>query len=355
MRIDQLTFTRFLAAVSIVIFHYGGGSIFTENSQLSFIFENANISVSYFFILSGFVMIIAYGKKPFVSFIAYFKNRFARIYPLYFLAVILVIFVQLKAVEFDFSGLFLNIFMVQAWIPGKALSFNFPAWSLSVEVLFYAIFPFVFNEVYKKMALKRISIAIVLFWIFTQVVTNVLFQYFGESDSVYAKDFILYNPLLHLHQFLVGNLAGLLFIKYLNEKKRNYDLLILVFAVLVILALKFPFGLNLHSASALLFVPLILLISLNTGVITQLFQKKLFVFLGEISFGVYILQYPVCFFISNYRIKKYLHIEDLNVSLLIRVGILILISSITYIYIEKPILEKVKGNKKSLTLSENPV
>lgn len=354
MRIDQLTFTRFLAAVSIVIFHYGGGSIFTEHSQLAFIFENANISVSYFFILSGFVMIIAYGNKPFVPFIAYFKNRFARIYPLYFLAIILVIFVQLN-IKFDFSGFFLNIFMIQAWIPGKALSFNFPAWSLSVEVLFYAIFPFVFNEVYKKMSLKRISMGIVLFWIFTQIVTNVLFHYFGESDSVYAKDFLCYNPLLHLHQFLMGNLAGLIFIKYLNEKKRNYDLLILVFVVLIILALKFPLGLELHSASALLFVPLILLLSLNTGVITRLFQKKLFVFLGEISFGVYILQYPVCFFISNYRIKKYLHIDDLTISLLIRIGILILVSSITYIYIEKPILEKVKGTKKRLTLSENPV
>lgn len=354
MRIDQLTFTRFLAAVSIVIFHYGGGSIFTENPQLAFIFQNANISVSYFFILSGFVMIIAYGNKPFVPFVAYFKNRFARIYPLYFLAIILVIFVQLN-VKFDFSGFFLNIFMIQAWIPGKALSFNFPAWSLSVEVLFYAVFPFVFNEVYKKMSLKRISMGIVLFWIFTQIVTNLLFQSLGESDSVYAKDFLLYNPLLHLHQFLVGNLAGLLFIKYLNEKKRNYDLLILVFVVLVILALKFPFGLDLHSASALLFVPLILLFSLNTGVITQLFQKKLFVFLGEISFGVYILQYPVCFFISNYRIKKYLHIDDLTISLLIRTGILILVSSITYIYIEKPILEKVKGTKKRVILSENPV
>ncbi|WP_166921714.1 acyltransferase family protein [Flavobacterium poyangense] len=354
MRLEQLTFTRFLAAASIFIFHYGGGSVFIENENLSFIFQNANIGVSYFFILSGFVMIIAYGKKTSVSFIEYYRSRFARIYPLYFFALFLVIFVQLIERKFDFFGFLLNILMLQAWIPGKALSFNFPAWSLSVEVLFYLIFPFVFNRMYKKISLKRLSVYIVLFWVLTQIVTNILYLYFGESNSAHVKDFIFYYPLLHLHQFLVGNLAGLFFIKYLHNRRRNYDLLILVVVGLVILALKFPLGFNLQSASALLFVPLIILISLNAGLITQLFQKRIFVFLGEISFGVYILQYPVCFFVSNYRIKKYLHIEDLTIVLLIRLSILILVSSMTYIYLEKPILNKLKVKKKTLALSENP-
>ncbi|TEB43432.1 acyltransferase [Flavobacterium circumlabens] len=333
---------------------YGGGSIFIDDARLSFIFQNANIGVSYFFILSGFVMIIAYGNKPFVSFTEYYRNRFARIYPLYFFAIILVIFVQLIDRRFDFLGFFLNIFMIQAWIPGKALSFNFPAWSLSVEALFYAVFPFVFNKVYQKISIKRFSVYIISFWIFIQIVTSVLFAYFGESDSIYTGEFLRYNPLLHLHQFLVGNLAGLFFIKYLQHKKRNYDLLIFVLTGLVLLALKFPFQLNFNSASALLLMPIIILISLNTGLITRLFQHKILVFLGEISFGIYILQYPVCFFISNYRINKYLHIEDLNLALLIRFGVLILVSSITYLYIEKPILKIVKGKQKALTLSENP-
>ncbi|MFH6944344.1 acyltransferase family protein [Flavobacterium sp. FlaQc-50] len=354
MRIDQLTFTRFLAATSIFIFHYGGGSVFIENEHLSFIFQNG-IGVSYFFILSGFVMIIAYGNSPLVSFVEYYRNRFARIYPLYFFAIILVIFVQLIDRMFDFSGFFFNVFMIQAWIPGKALSFNFPAWSLSVEALFYAVFPFVFNKVYQKITIKRLAIYVALFWIIIQIVTNVLYASFGKSDSVYIGEFLRYNPLLHLHQFLVGNLAGLLFIKFLQDKRRNYDLLIIVFFGLMILALKFPFQLNLNSASALLLIPIIILVSLNTGLITRFFEKKVFVFLGEISFGIYILQYPVCFFISNYRIKKYFHIEDLTIALLIRFGMLILVSSITYIYLEKPILNQLKSKKKRLELSENAV
>jgi peptidoglycan/LPS O-acetylase OafA/YrhL len=87
MRIEQLTFTRFIAAVSIVIFHFGSGRFPLNILYPQFIFKQANVSVSYFFILSGFVMIVAYHKNSNIDFIAYMKNRFARIYPVYFIAI----------------------------------------------------------------------------------------------------------------------------------------------------------------------------------------------------------------------------------------------------------------------------
>ena len=63
MRIEQLTFTRFLAAIPIVLFHYSR-EIFPFNTPaLNFWVVNANMGVSYFFILSGFVMAIAYGNR----------------------------------------------------------------------------------------------------------------------------------------------------------------------------------------------------------------------------------------------------------------------------------------------------
>ena len=44
MRIEQLTFTRFVAAISIVIFHYGKDV--PPFNYLSFLFQQANIGVS---------------------------------------------------------------------------------------------------------------------------------------------------------------------------------------------------------------------------------------------------------------------------------------------------------------------
>ncbi|MEO8534391.1 MAG: acyltransferase, partial [Flavobacterium sp.] len=323
-------------------------------TEIAFIFQNADVCVSYFFILSGFVMIIAYGNKSHVSAQRYFRNRFARIYPLYFLAILIMAFLEILKRKVAFTDLFLNIFMIQSWIPGKALTVNPPGWSLSVELLFYAVFPFLFNRFFKKTSLRRISLCIILFWVLSQVIFQLFFFLYEGSQFNTFKDILKYNPLMHLNEFFIGNLAGLFFIGNLQEKKGNYDFAIITLVGLVILALRFPLGLNFHNGFlALFFIPLILLISLNNGYITKLFQRKAFVFLGEISFGIYILQHPVYSLISAYSVNKYLHLNDPTIVFFIRLLILIVFSAVVYICIEKPILEKVKGKKKRLTLSEN--
>lgn len=356
MRINQLTFTRFLAAISIVIFHFGQKSFIFNNNNVKFIFFNANVCVSYFFILSGFVMMIAYGNKSGFSSIDYLKNRFARIYPLYFLAILIVLVLQIRTKSLDLLGLFSNVFMIQSWIPGKVLTFNPPGWSLSVELLFYAVFPLVFNMFLKNNNVKKIAGAIILFWVLSQVLFQSLYSLYGGDELSSMKDILLYNPLMHLNEFLIGNLAGYLFIKKWQNKKSNYDFLILLNIGLVFLALKFPLSLNFHNGLlAVLFVPLIFLISLNNGYITILFQKKAFVFLGEISFGIYILQFPVYSLVSAYSVNKHLHLSDPTIVFFLRLAILIMLSSFAYIYIEKPLQDKIRIKKKITPIIKNLV
>ena len=346
MRLNQLTFTRFIAAIFIVIFHYGQKVAPFNNEFISFIFKGADVGVSYFFILSGFVMIIAYSNYSKISIIDYFRNRVARIYPLFIIAILLVLIQQIIKREVDFIGLFLNVFMIQAWIPGKILSLNSPGWSLSVEFIFYLLFPFFFNNVFKKFSLKKIAFYCILFWILTQIIYNVSIHVnWGETTS-FTKEILRYNPLMHLNQFLIGNLAGLVFVKQLKLKTANYDVPILLIFGLVIIALKFNLGLDYHNGLlAALFIPLILFISLNNGILTNIFQRKPFVFLGEISYGIYIFQYPVYSYISYYSVKKYFHIEDAALVFFLRLIILIVLAAFVYIYIEKPIQSKIKGRK----------
>lgn len=355
MRINQLTFTRFLAAISIVIFHYGKKSFLFNNSIVGFIFDNADVCVSYFFILSGFVMMIAYSNKEEISAKEYFTNRFARIYPLYFFAIFIMFLLQVRTNELDISGVFLNVLMIQSWIPGKILSVNGPGWSLSVEFVFYAIFPFMFNKCFNRFKIKHIYLYIISFWVLSQLVFQILYYLYADI-SVTAKDFIMYNPILHINEFLIGNLAGFIFIKKLQFKKANYDFLILTFVGLIVLSLKFSIGKIFHNGLlAPLFISLIILISLNNGIITKLFQQKLFVFLGEISFGIYILQYPVYSIFSAYSLNKYFHLTDPTLVFFIRLIILIIASSLAYIYVEKPLQNKIKTRNKAASVIENPV
>tara|TARA_R110000751_G_scaffold28245_2_gene73851 strand:- start:1720 stop:2484 length:765 start_codon:yes stop_codon:yes gene_type:complete len=244
MRLEQLTFTRFLAAISIVIFHYGR-NIFPFNlDTVNFLFKQANIAVTYFFILSGFVIVIAYGNKEKVTFGNYIKRRFARIYPVYGLAIVILLAYYLSLGKtIDYKGLFLNISMLQSWTPGYALSFNSPGWSLSIELFFYISFPFLFNHFYKKHPLKKLILPIFIFFFASQLSLHFLIHsniYQGFPSK--SHDFVYYFPLMHFNEFLIGNLAGLFFLK--GFKIKNYDLHIIGLIILLITLLKTNTGIS---------------------------------------------------------------------------------------------------------------
>ena len=90
---QRLTFTRFIAATLVVIYH---GICLGQNvfpfSQKGFynFFIHGNLAVIYFFYLSGIIMGFAYLKKN-DNPKKYYISRFARIYPMYFFGIILIL------------------------------------------------------------------------------------------------------------------------------------------------------------------------------------------------------------------------------------------------------------------------
>ena len=345
MRIEQLTFTRFIAAILIVIFHYGV-DIFPFNLTKQ-LFTGANVGVSYFFVLSGFVMIIAYHRKTKISALSYLKNRFARIYPVYLLASIILIGYYLFATNLSVNTIdvLLNTFMIQSWVPGKALTLNFPGWSLSVELFFYLMFPILFNFVYRKFDYKKLIIPILIFFGISQLA----FLYFLYSDyylgvHTASHDQLFYFPLMHLNEFIMGNLAGLYFINKKNHTQKNYSIYILLLIIGCGLLLSFDTAMKYHNGIlSLLFIPLILFISSDNSWISRISTHKWMVHLGEISYGVYILQIPV--FVITRRVLIKLGVENKTVIFYAGIVALLIFSSITYKYIEAPLRKRIKSLK----------
>lgn len=339
MRVEQITFTRFIAAITIVIFHFGMPVFPFNTPLLTNLFKHSNIGVSYFFILSGFVMIIAYYKpsQEKISLKKYFLNRFSRIYPIFILAAFASIFcIYISDRHVGFFDIILNVFILQAWFPSHALTINPPSWSLTVEFFFYAIFPFIYNHFLNKESWKKSIIPILLLWLLTQVVVSYLFfsPYYKGFPSV-SHNFIFYFPFFHINQFLVGSLTGLVFVKS-HQKNKNYDLWLLIIIVLVSVFLlsDIPLCLN-DGIMAIFFVPFIFLLSKSNGLITKLFNKKIFVFLGEISYGIYILQMP--FFIIFRYLLKSAGIHNKAVLFYSTFSALILFSGLIYVFYEVPL------------------
>ncbi|MDA0989632.1 MAG: acyltransferase, partial [Verrucomicrobia bacterium] len=145
--LSALTGLRFAAAMLVFIHHT---SALSELGVTVVRFSLGAIGVSFFFVLSGFIMCHVYDDrlKP-SGFPRYWLTRFARIWPLH--AVCLFVFVTMfeswnhlvqtpgEGVKFAVNALLLQSWMLtQDWV----LAFNGPAWSLSTEMAFYAIFPF---------------------------------------------------------------------------------------------------------------------------------------------------------------------------------------------------------------------
>ena len=343
MRIEQLTFTRFLAAVIIIVFHYGLDVPPFTYSSISFLFSN--IGISYFFVLSGFVLIIAYSKsdQPIVP-RTFYKNRFARVYPVYLFALLFhILMLWICNFSITWDGVLVNLSMLQAWLPQYAMAINRAGWTLSVEVLFYLSFPLVYNRFYKKYQLTPTAMAILGFWLCSQMLSSYLISIpTNIKEDSFSHHFIYYFPLMHFNQFLVGNLFGMILLNTYDRFSKNWDVLLILLLAGMAALLRYPIPFaNYHNGFlALFFGFIILIISLNTGICTKFTGGKMAVFLGEISFGMYILQIPV--HDAFYKITKPFYYQHPNWFFYLYLLVLLLISALSFHFIETPLRRLIR-------------
>ena len=160
-------------------------------------------------------------------------------------------------------------------------------------MFFYLSFPFIFNRLYRIEGNRKCLIYItIFFFIIAQILLHIAIKPtpLGEASTQFLG-FAMYSPITHINEFLIGNIAGFFFVEK-KIKTRNYDLPIIGLLVLLILTFKYNTFFILHNGLlAFIFVPFILLLSANNGFITKFANMKIPVFLGEISYSIYILQY----------------------------------------------------------------
>lgn len=146
---------RFVAALLIVVYHYGTNAP-VNLQDLHPVFARGYLATDFFLILSGYVLGRAYGAQILsgrIGLVDFLKKRVARIWPgqLVVLAALAAV-VGLAALvgvspghpdNFTLRGLAMQALLVQAWgLPGGGGGWNHQSWSLSALVVCYAIFPF---------------------------------------------------------------------------------------------------------------------------------------------------------------------------------------------------------------------
>ncbi|MER5639518.1 acyltransferase [Kitasatospora sp. NPDC002227] len=154
-RLPSLSGTRVPAAILVFGFHmqiaglYAKGS--TADAASAGLFEHGTMRVSFFFLLSGFVL--SWAARPGESKRRAWRKRAARVFPNHAVTAVVALAGAAGASAAAGAGslrvVLPGLFLVQSWVPDQKVYFglNTVSWSLSCEAFFYLVFPFVLSAV----------------------------------------------------------------------------------------------------------------------------------------------------------------------------------------------------------------
>lgn len=148
-KFDSLTGVRGILAGLVVIAHGFGRAEWMDATPWSreFLLSCGHFGVVGFFVLSGFILMSVYQYRNW-TLREFSVNRFARIYPLYFVCLLFTLPIDLLSPGFQLGhegeAFALTVVFQQSWLEFSNGRFNGPSWTLGVEFLFYASFPLLF-------------------------------------------------------------------------------------------------------------------------------------------------------------------------------------------------------------------
>ncbi len=203
-----LTALRFFAALAILIHHCNG--LFWPAAALG----PLDAGVSFFFVLSGFILTYVYRDAGPISLRHFYRARIARIWPLHLCCLLLAILLLTIPEPFNPGVLAANALMLHAWIPLDRyfFSYNYASWSISTELFFYLAFPFL-------VTCSRPALWRVLLLSFGMVLAIDLYCHWQHllpwdvtRDRLSSTGLLYSDPLARLPEFVAGLLAGTWFL-----------------------------------------------------------------------------------------------------------------------------------------------
>ena len=304
-KLNYIEFLRFIAALAVVITHYIHfyNPFYTESNFLvyknyldfdsnllplyeflKYFYRFGYLGVYFFWQISGIVLAYTYFNKKTLNFKNFIINRIARLYPLHIFTLFLVLLLQIISVKIigeqqitsnnfynginNYKSFLMHFFFLSGWVNESIkMSFNFPVWSVSVEILIYFIFFLVLLKI-KKNKIFFNTIIMLLFLLLDKMNYNFFFIECGKF-------------------FFSGVLIYLIYKKFKNNKKLFFlPIILLIFSI---------FG----NIKYILFFSSISLFFL---LIEDLFNSKYlekFSILGNLTYSSYLLHIPIQILIMN--------------------------------------------------------
>jgi len=379
-RIDTLTSLRFFAVTLIVLHHSVGHFGISREGLGPFAFDHA---VSYFFILSGFVMVYVYGDlQGRDTCQRFFIARFARLWPAHVLTGLFFLFVILPAHGFIFNKhniliTFSNLFMFHSWIPilDYFFSLNPPSWCVSTEFFFYLIFPFAIFK-WQKTWIIKITISLIILFLMVKLTEILNLPAAGKFNSKACIEGMVYiNPLSRTFEFLLGMIICLFWKKNIAIRRLGYyagTIIEVIVLSLCVLSIYYTQSLVIqvwaiigsvwatwlyHTFSAPAIALLIFFMALQKGLISKILNLRLLVILGEMSYSVFLIHH-IIIYLYHMHIECKLPAQRMEDYVIYWI-VLLISSYLFWKYVEEPLRRLIlrfadsKMSIKALPLTSN--
>ncbi|WP_160149816.1 acyltransferase family protein [Legionella beliardensis] len=364
--LPALTSLRFFAAALIVLQHANGYFKVGESFSSSY---NLGQAVTFFFVLSGFILTYNYPKlERLDDSLEFIWARISRIWPVHFFIFLVLLLIMLYTHQpFSLEQAFANMTLTQAWHHKAVIFFAFNAvsWSLSVELFFYCMFPLLIWKFQANwLSRLKLSAMLGLLAIWMAISTRAVPFTGLEAYQPTISSWVNFWPPARLFEFVCGMVAACLWMKYqlIIDSKLKLSIFkatVIEFLVVILIlwaSVQVPLytmqlfytgiiSMAVHawvyySGSAPFYALLLFVFAFGRGYLSTLLSVKPLILLGEISFSLYLVHQPII------RCVEYYHNQLMPIPLTVQYTaywlIILICSYFMWYFIEKPCQKKMK-------------
>jgi len=364
---------RGLAAVAVFATHYDQ-IIFIDQTlgyfELGQLIENGKFAVSLFFTLSGFLLSLPYWEHllysaPYPNLRTFLLHRLFRIMPAYYLCLTVLLIVQGGwRINFSNPDVLLHYLFLFNFTEFSIFSINSVFWTLALEVQFYFLLPLLFVILRRFVShagfimLLIILIAYAMHYYISHTFSqNIEWPWDSRLTWVRVHGAVLsHSTLAHFPHFILGIFAAWYIKKHKNRAaytKGAYELIFCLSCLSLVIILSTPIYDYITIPSgrygfpiASILITLIIVSTPQSWVAVKLLDSVLLKKLGLISYGVYLYHLPILNYLdramlnAGYDVIKYPVFFALS-----SLAITLLVASVSYRFIEKPVLDKIRQKK----------
>lgn len=330
---------RGVAIILVVAFHF----------NLDFLL-GGYIGVDIFFVISGYLItsiIISELKAGLFSVTDFYERRLRRLGPAFALMLIVSLplayftLMPTMLIEYMNSVIYALVFFSNYFFYNSEIEYGLEegiyhpllhSWSLSIEWQFYILFPIILISLYKYS--KKFAFVLLLIIFFISITLSI---FYSSNNSL-----VFYMIQFRVWELVIGSMISIYRFDYTKKIKTSVftELFNLMSFLLIVFSLylgykNIPYPLNVLPA--IIGTATLIIFCSQNDMIGKMLSTKLFVFIGLISYSLYIWHFPIIAFdtiIESEIDKIILFISSIGISI------------ISYKFIEVPFRNSKITSKK---------